>query len=391
MQSKRASGASIILIKCIVLAVSVVFSLFIAELVCRYHYYGDLSGVGKTPESRFIRYDERMGWSMIPDSEGYFTNSKAGFKGYVRYDENGIRVNDNNFDYEGESILIIGDSVTAGLEVDNNKTYVADLERLFVENGCEYSIYNAGVRGYGTDQSFWNLERLLDIVKPKYVIYMFNSTDFMDNRTIKQSNRKYGKPVFVLSTEDMIIKNRPAKEYQYTYYAFVEYEADGYKITEGYVNGTLRKIMDYIKNNLALYIPLKSLYKKLHISPTAAIEKTPVYHDLEILEHILKRMNGVGSELLFTSFPYKGEEEYVDDFIRIADNLDITYLNLFPYFTEPWENYHWKRDKHWNEKGHLQAAAALYELLSPRLCSHSGTHGSHLTSSPEGNSKHIRR
>lgn len=391
MQSKRVSAGGKILIKFIVLAVSVVFSLFIAELVCRFRYYGNLSGVGKTPESIFIRYDEQLGWSTIPNSEGYFANPKAGFNGYVKYDENGVRANDNNYTYKDDSVLVIGDSVTAGLEVDNGKTYAADLERLLFNNGCKYSIYNAGVRGYGTDQSFWNLERLLDIVKPKYVIYMFNSTDFVDNRTIKQSNRKYGKPVFVLSDEELIVKNRPAKEYEYTYYAFVEYGADGYKIAEGNVNGTLRAIMDYIKNNLALYIPLKSLYKKLHISPTAAIEKTPVYHDLEILEHILARMNGVGSELLITSFPYEGEEIYIDDFIRIADDLDITYLNLFPYFTEPWENYHWKRDKHWNEKGHLQAAAALYELLSPRLCSHSGTHGSHLTSSPDGNSKHIIR
>lgn len=391
MQSKRVSAGGKILIKFIVLAVSVIFSLFIAEFVCRYHYYGDLSGVGKTPESRFIHYDERMGWSMIPDSEGYFTNSKAGFKGYVRYDENGIRANDNGYDNAGDSILIIGDSVTAGMEVDNNETYAAGLERLFQKNGCKYNIYNAGVRGYGTDQSFWNMERLLDIVKPKYVIYMFNSTDFLDNRTIKQSNRKYGKPVFVLSNGGIITENRPVKEYQYTYYAFVEYGADGYRIVEGNVNSALRTIMDYIKNNLALYIPLKSLYKKLKISPTAAIEKTPVYHDLDLLEHILKRINGLGAELFITSFPYKGEEVYVEDFKRIANNLDIAYLNLFPYFTEPWESYHWKRDKHWNEKGHLQAAAALFELLSPRLCSHSGTHGSHLTSSPEGNSKHIIR
>lgn len=386
MQSSRASGANSRLIKCAVLAVSVVFSLFIAELICRFRYFGTLSLVDKTSESIFVRYDEQLGWSAIPNSEGHFANPNAGFNGHVKYDDKGIRVNDNGYDNAGDSILIIGDSVTAGMEVDNNETYAAGLERLFQKNGCKYNIYNAGVRGYGTDQSFWNMERLLDIVKPKYVIYMFNSTDFLDNRTIKQSNRKYGKPVFVLGNGGIITENRPVKEYQYTYYAFVEYGDDGYRIVEGNVNGALRTIMDYIKNNLALYIPLKSLYKKLKISPTAAIEKTPVYHDLEILEHILARMNGVGSELLFTSFPYKGEEVYVEDFKRIANNLDITYLNLFPYFTEPWENYHWKRDKHWNEKGHLQAAAALYELLSPRLCSHSGTHGSHLTSSPEGNS-----
>jgi len=368
MQSKRASVGGKILIKCIVLAVSVVFSFFFAELVCRYCYFENLSIVDKTPESKFVRYDEQLGWSTIPNSDGYFTNPRAGFKGYVRYDENGIRVNDNNYDYEGKSILIIGDSVTAGLEVDNNKTYVADLERLFYENGCEYRIYNAGVRGYGTDQSLWQMERLLDIVKPNYLIYMFNSTDFLDNRTIKQSNRELGKPVFILNNNKLIPINRPSIKYDTSYYAFVEYEADGYKITEGHIMGTLRTIMEIIKNNLALAIPLQVVYEQMQISPTAAIEKNAVYPDLKIMELILKEMKRDDIELFITSFPYEGEEIYIDDLIRISDKLDITYLNPFPYFTEPWENYHWKRDRHWNEKGHLQAAAALFELLSPRLC-----------------------
>jgi hypothetical protein len=368
MQANRIWNLRGIAIRCSLLILSVTVSFFLAELICRYHYYGNLSGMGKTPESRFIRYDENMGWSAMPNSEGYFTNPKAGFNGYVKYDVNGIRINGNNYNYDGDSILIIGDSVTAGLEVDNDKTYIADLERLLFHNGCKYRVYNAGVRGYGTDQSLWNLERLIAVVKPKYVIYMFNSTDFRDNKTIKQSNRKYGKPVYVLHDGEIKLMNRPAKEFEFSYYAFVEYGADGYKIREGYMNDSLRAVMDYIKNNLALYLPLKILYKRLQISPTAALDETVSDYDLQVLEQILKHMKNTGVELYLTSFPYEGEEVYINDFMRISDKQGITYLNLFPYFTEPWEIYHWKRDKHWNEKGHLQAATALFELLNPILC-----------------------
>jgi hypothetical protein len=315
-----------------------------------------------------VQYDQRLGWSTIPNSEGRFSYPIAGFNGYVKFDENGIRINDNNIDYEGGSILIIGDSVTAGLEVDNGKTFSAVLERLFFDNGCKYRIYNAGVRGYGTDQSYLNQKRLLEVVKPTYVIYMFNGTDIMDNKTIKQSNRKYGKPLFVFSDGELMSINSPVKEYKRSYYAFVEYDTEGYRITEGYMSGTLRTIMDFIKNNLAVYLPLKVLYNKFRISPTVALAKTPLYQDYELMEQLLIRMKGLGPELYLTAFPYAGEEVYINEFIRISNRLDITYLNLFPYFTEPWENYHWKSDRHWNEKGHLQAAAALYELLSPRLC-----------------------
>lgn len=352
----------------ILLMSSAVVSFSLVELICRFLYFGNVSVVYRTPESTFVQYDKTLGWATIPNSEGRFSYPMAGFDGYVKYDKNGIRENDNNFDYEGGSILIIGDSVTAGLEVDNNMTFSAVLERLFFENGCKYRVYNTGVRGYGTDQSYLNLKRLLEVVKPTYVIYMFNGTDIMDNKTIKQSNRKYGKPLFVFSDGKLISINSPAKEYKRSYYAFVKYDTDGYRVTEGYMNGALRTIMDFIKNNLAVYLPLNVLYNKFRISPTIALAKAPLYKDYELMELLLTGMKDLGPELYLTSLPDAGEEVYINELTRISNKLDITYLNLFPYFTEPWENYHWKSDRHWNEKGHFQAATALFELLNSSLC-----------------------
>lgn len=368
MRSNTKSQSGKIFSKMILVMISLIFTLFFAEIVLRYYYFGNLSIATKTPESKFIRYDEQLGWSHIPNSEGYFANPEEGFNGYIKLDENGIRVNDNTFDNEGESILVVGDSVTAGFEVDNNETYSAILEKLLFENGCEYRIYNTGVRGYGTDQALWNLERLLSIIKPKYVIYMFTSNDFLDNRTIKQSNREFGKPVFILNDNKLSPINRPSKKFETYYYAFVRYGNNGFEISEGYINETLGSIMEFIKNNFALYFPLKVVYKQLQISPMAAIENKAAHPDLEILELILKRMKKDDIELFLTSFPYEGEEVYIDDFIRISDKLGIAYLNIYPYFTEQWGNYHWKNDGHWNEKGHLQVATGLYELLRPQLC-----------------------
>lgn len=368
MKSNTKSQSKKIFPKIILVLVSLIFTLFLAEIALRYYFFGSLSIAAKTPDSKFIGYDEQLGWSNIPNSEGYFENYKEGFKGYVKFDENGIRVNDNNLDNESEAILIVGDSVTAGMEVNNNETYSAVLERMFFENGCEYRVYNAGVRGYGTDQSFWNMERLVEIINPKYVIYMFTSNDLQDNKTIKQSNRVDGKPVFIFDENKLTVTNRPAKKLETNRFAFVTYNGDGYEIYEGDIDENLRSVMEFIKNNFALYYPLNVLYQQLQVSPMAVLETKAEYPDMEILELILQSMKRDDIELFITSFPYDGEEVYIDDFIRISDRQGMTYLNIYPYFTEQWENYHWKKDRHWNEKGHLQAATGLYELLSPQLC-----------------------
>lgn len=355
--------------KIILAMISIVITLIFTEIALRYYYFGKLSIVNTNADRlKFYRSDKKLGWTPIPNSEGYFSNPRQGLNAYIRHDENKIRVNDNSFESRGKSILVVGDSVTAGFEVDNNETYSAILEKLFFENGCYYRVYNAGVSGYGTDQSLWNLERLLNIVKPEYVIYMFSINDFVDNRRIKRANTEWGKPVFVLRNEELVLMNYPSKIFDISYYAYVNYTGNSYEITEGYINEPLRFTMEFIKQNLALFYPLKTIYTLLQVSQESRIEKKAVHEDFKILELILQKMKSHDVRLFFTSYPDEKTGLYVDEFRRISDNLNITYLDIHPYFTELLENYQWKKDTHWNEKGHLQAATALYELLKPRLC-----------------------
>lgn len=368
MRSSNKQNNSKTYTKIILALISVVFSLLFAEIFLRYYYFGKLSIANNTSALRFIQYGAQLGWSPIPNSEGYFSNQRQGYKTYVKYDVNGIRVNDNPIVMEGKIILIIGDSVTAGFEVDNNETYSAVLERLFSKNGCKYRVYNAGVRGYGTDQSLWNMERLVDIIEPDYVIYMFTSNDLLNNRTIKQPYANFGKPVYVLNNNELILMNKPSKKFKASYYAYVNYDANGYKINEGHVRDAVGLLWQYVKRNLALYYPLKSLNNYVHLSPASKIENNIISQDYDILEMIIKKMKRNNITLYFTSFPYEGEDAKIVELEKISDELGITYLNLFPYFTEEWKYYHWNNDRHWNVKGHLQAAIALFDLLKHRLC-----------------------
>lgn len=370
MQKRRDKFSRTVLVSLIVIIITLIVTLFFAEIALRFYHYGQLSIVKNDDASRIKlnRYDEELGWTNIPNFEGYLSDPKESFNGFVKFDENGIRVNDNDFNAKGEVILMVGGSITGGFEVDNNETYSAVLERLFFENGCNYRVYNAGVNGYGTDQSLWTLERLLNIIHPKYVIYMFSSDDFVNNRTIKISNTLWGKPAFLLSNEELVLINKPPKDVEISYYAYIKYTDDGYDITEGYINAINLTIMSFIKRNFALYYPLRNIFTYLKISPENRMEKKVRHEDVKVLELILKRMNQDGIELFVTSNTGKSEVEYIDDLVIISDDLGISYLNIFPFFTEEPGIYHWKTDKHWNEKGHFQAATALYEVLNPRLC-----------------------
>lgn len=327
--------------KIILIFASIIFTLFLAEIACRYYYFGKLSMGDKSPESQFIRYDELLGWSMIPNSEGYYSNPGEGYHAYVRFDEHGIRVNDNNFEREGSAILVIGDSITSGMEVDNKDTFVAVLEKLLYENDCKYSIYNAGVRGYGTDQSLWNLERLLNVLKPKYVLYMFNSNDFRNNRTIKKSDRIFGKPVFILDDNKLEILNRPSKKFAYPYYSIVEYSDSGFKVTAGNKKHTIPHIKEFLKDNLAIYHPIQNIHDYFHPSQMSNDNEKAVYPDFEILELVLIKMESHDYELFLTSLPDEETEVYANDLRRLSEKLDITYLNISPHFTEEPTNYQW--------------------------------------------------
>jgi len=367
-------------------------SFIIVEIICRYYYFGRISIQTTSPSGQFWKYDERLGWSPRPNSDGYFSNPANGIEAYVKFDENGIREN-GNLNYTGStgSILVLGDSTTVGLEVDNDKTYVAVLERLLFESNCKVRVYNAGVRGYGTDQSFWRMQHLYDRLKPDHVLYMFSDNDFVNNRTIKKPRRVFGKPVFLLQDKKLQVFNRPAKRFEKAYFAYVKYDNNGKpSIIDGYV---IEKILGFeslkevMRNNLALYHPLQTAYdmyswtreqlerqtrleKPERSEKPQRLEKVREDIDLSVLKLILQKMKSVPGTLFLTSFT-KGRDLRSVEFRKLSNELGITYLDIGDFFIGAAHEFEWKTDRHWNEKGHAQAGNGLYELMKGPLCLHS--------------------
>lgn len=83
---------------------------------------------------------------------------------------------DNNY-----VILMIGDSFTYCGEVSHLDTYPTILEKLFLDNGFNVNVINAGVPGYGPDQQLAYLRELLPKIKPDLVVWNIYENDITDS------------------------------------------------------------------------------------------------------------------------------------------------------------------------------------------------------------------
>ena len=338
---------------------------------------GNLSYNFSVPE-KFWVYDETVGWANKPNTKAYYVNDFIGINSLVTFDEHGMRNNDNPIiidNYE-KKILVIGDSVTVGVEVANNKTYVALLEKLFQQEGYKFKFFNAGVRGYGTDQSLWNLKRLSPIVRPDYVIYMFCKNDLIDNRTIKHAKKKYGKPTFIMTYGKLKLTNYPSIKLPRTYYGHFEYNNNNYSLREGYAMDPnyCYQLKSFMRTNTISYSMFRNTYYALKKNDSPGKRNNTLAIDFELLTLILKEMKKINANLMISSitkgcskksFPAT-EDLFVEEFELIAQQLDTNYLNLQPYFKKD-VKYDFTYDLHWNEEGHWQAAQALHKILKPIL------------------------
>lgn len=352
---------------------SLVASVLLAELLAREVMYGSLSmQQASVDEAKFFQADSVTGWGHVPGVEGVFANPGEGYRAWVTIDQLGVRSNASAFAAAlngSPEILILGDSNTAGFEVDDDKTFAARLEQLLFERGCSYRVYNAGVRGYGTDQAYWQLLRLRESIDPELTIYLFTFNDLMDNRTIKRLRKVYSKPAYAYERDHLELIKPKSPALGREYYAYLENSADGYRLVEGTSQGLLVDLGFLIKENLAISHLLLPIYYQF-FDPRVALEspdQSEIEVDLRIFGELLRLMQASSRRFVVTEFPTGRTEFRLRAALNLGD-LGIEYVDLFPYFTPPVEQYHWKTDVHWNELGHETAARALLSELQDELC-----------------------
>ena len=147
-------------------------------------------------------YDGELGWAPVPNSVSIVTTART-----IHATHNSLGFRDIEYRPDGRPlILFVGDSFVWGVDAEAKERFT-DLLR---DQMPRYSILNAGVSGYGTDQEFIWLKRILPKVHPAIVVLFFcTDNDRLDNGT-NVRYLGYRKPYFDTGVDgSLVIKGQP--------------------------------------------------------------------------------------------------------------------------------------------------------------------------------------
>jgi lysophospholipase L1-like esterase len=121
-------------------------------------------------QSPIFEPDDIVGFRVAPNLRyGGFTTGNLGFRPARAVDD------------AKETILVLGDSMTLGTQVNDAETFCAKLESLEAARGRDVRVLNAGCSGYGPWEEAEALARILRTVKLQHVIVaFFCGNDFQD-------------------------------------------------------------------------------------------------------------------------------------------------------------------------------------------------------------------
>jgi hypothetical protein len=147
-------------------------------------------------------YDAELGWAPVPNSVSTVTTART-----IHATHNSLGFRDVEFSPDGRPVMLfIGDSFVWGVDAEANERFT-DLLR---NKLTQFTIVNAGVSGYGTDQEYLWLKRIWPKVHPAIVVLFFcTDNDRKDNGTNIRYGR-YRKPYFETRPDgSLVLRGQP--------------------------------------------------------------------------------------------------------------------------------------------------------------------------------------
>jgi hypothetical protein len=179
----------------------IVASLLVTEIALR---LVDLRVLRQDVSERSLAYDydPELGWAPVPNSVSTVTTART-----IHATHNSLGFRDIEYQPDGRPLLLfVGDSFVWGVDAEAKERFT-DLLRAEMP---QYSVLNAGVSGYGTDQEFIWLKRIWPNVRPAIVVLVFcTDNDRLDNTT---NVRYFGyrKPYFDTNGDgSLVLKGQP--------------------------------------------------------------------------------------------------------------------------------------------------------------------------------------
>ena len=149
-------------------------------------------------------FDPELGWKGIPNRSYYI------FTGNISSNSLGGR--GEEVDYSKEHILVIGDSVAWGLDLDDKEAMPYYLNEYMEEEYPRLQVLNMAVSGYGIDQYYMSLDERINLTNPRLIIVVIHTgTDFED--TSKDNAYGRSKPFFAMMDGQLVNLNPAISKY----------------------------------------------------------------------------------------------------------------------------------------------------------------------------------
>ena len=164
--------------KVFIINLGVVFFILISfELVANFFKLSNLRGI----EKGLIDTNHPI-HKMIPGSSGVHFGKR------IFIDKYGFRSPQENYVYNNsnDSVFIIGDSVTFGNGVEEDKTFVGRLRKEFKN----INFYNSAVPGYNLKHFEYNLKKIDNFNNIRQIIYFITFNDVYGGKSIIQLNKR---------------------------------------------------------------------------------------------------------------------------------------------------------------------------------------------------------
>ncbi len=96
----------------------------------------------------------------------------------------------NKIDPPANTIVVLGDSLSAGYGVKLEKAWPSLLEKSIIDNGLNFKVLNAGISGDTTSGGLYRLPKLLSKHKPQIVILELGGNDGLRGMSLKKVVKK---------------------------------------------------------------------------------------------------------------------------------------------------------------------------------------------------------
>jgi lysophospholipase L1-like esterase len=344
--------------------------------------------------------DPMLGWSHIPKARGWWINIAAPleFRSYVQINSQGLHDREILVPKPAgvTRTLLLGDSITDGLEVPLDQTFAKQLEHRWREAGKAVEVINGGQYGYGTDQELLFYRVHGKAFRPDVVVLCFTPGNDIDDNLERVSIAP--KPYFTLAANGTLQLMSPPPP------ATTEGTSSWKRLKQVlYEHSKLYRFTGYeIKRCLpSLYAWLESLgIMSKSALPTSVLLNedalTAGPYDAAASEYyeagwkltqalvleLKKEVEASGAELVVALMPDprqfvatgSGAAQNVAKwnvrFMQLCADSGLRCLDLYPIFRDAVGRdksnaLFYPHDGHPNAEGHRQISDALYRFLTP--------------------------